>query len=465
MDDDIFDFYEYYANISLPAIEHERRLIQCASPLLLVSATVGNLLAFIVMRRLYHEVHAHCVYLAIAAVLDTVILYIRCGNEWLKSVTPDERDVSFDIMHSSTVACKTYTFAMDFVNKLNYWLLVCLAVETYVSTRRAASEATSAASSAGTCKTTISAALSRTRAIILLVIVLLSCLNVHYFWTWDKVAPMDEDDAETAAAAGGADVAHYKLCSLLAEFKDFDLYNQLINVMLLTDLLPPLLVIIFTLLAAIQLSRAACRQRGETAARQASWQKRYVLYSHAIRQLKRVILSVNTLFVLLTLPMSLKHLHYAIARNVGGGGDDSDDDMTFKAETEQRLVDTVCQMLHYCFLSGKFFVYVTLCAQFRHELRAIFRSKHLSADDVMMTNVASSLTDDHACATGATPLLPTSTFYRASDVAATASGLSLNHNVERVGKNDVTATGSSASSHGSGQRFSPYNVRQQTSHV
>ena len=349
--DDIYSMYYNYYDYDMPALDVANGVIVYASPVLLALATVGNVLAFVIMRRLYHEVHAQCVYLAIAAVLDLAILYTRCGNDWLRHVTAESvefypvggTDLSFAIQNSSNVACKAYTFAHDFIIKLHHWLMVCMAVESYVITRKPS-------------KASPSQALSRTKAIILLVLVLLCCFNIHYFWTWDKINVMEEDEPNATAI---------KLCS--SELGSFQLVNQLLNVLLLTDVLPVLLVIVFTALTVVD----ACRAAGsDEKLAFSAWQKRYLLYPDAIRQLKCVIVVIDVLYIASTLPTTIKHLYNTAINYVGVAWEGN-----FQAEAEDQLVTTLCDMARYLFLSVKFYVYVAMSAQFRHELAQLFRRR------------------------------------------------------------------------------------------
>lgn len=79
-------------------------LIVYLSPAFLVFATVGNLLGAVTLYRIYPAVLSTAFYVFVGLLLDTVVIWSRCGLEWLRLIT--DKDLRGIIASSSAVICK-----------------------------------------------------------------------------------------------------------------------------------------------------------------------------------------------------------------------------------------------------------------------------------------------------------------------------------------------------------------------
>lgn len=83
---DTWDFYSDYFGANLPEKEVAEKIYVYLSPLWLVLGTLGNILSVIVLQRLSKTITSTCLYLAVLAVVDLIVLYTRCGNDWLAQI-------------------------------------------------------------------------------------------------------------------------------------------------------------------------------------------------------------------------------------------------------------------------------------------------------------------------------------------------------------------------------------------
>ena len=101
-----------------------------------------------------------------------LLLYTRCSNEWLNHIA--DLDISHTTMVSSNSLCKVYPFCFNFLLHLSKWLMVCVGLEGFIGVWFP--------QKLGTMCT-----VPRAQVIILLLTVLLVCINMHYFWSFDLV--------------------------------------------------------------------------------------------------------------------------------------------------------------------------------------------------------------------------------------------------------------------------------------
>lgn len=111
----IFPRYYYYtiggplltgvqANHDETRLQELMALVIYLSPLFLVFSTVGNLLGAVTLYRIYPAVLSTTFYVFVGLLLDTVVIWSRCGLEWLRLIA--ERDLRGIIASSSAVLCK-----------------------------------------------------------------------------------------------------------------------------------------------------------------------------------------------------------------------------------------------------------------------------------------------------------------------------------------------------------------------
>ena len=138
-------------------------------PVLLFIGTVGNFISSIVLAKLSYKSLTTCFYLAFQAVADTLLLYIRCGNTWIRQIAGV--DITMAILSRSNTSCQVYSFLSNFLLHLCAWMLVAAVVEVMVVTSKPLKAHT-------TCT------LDRSKNVVLLILLLLVCANAHFFWTY-----------------------------------------------------------------------------------------------------------------------------------------------------------------------------------------------------------------------------------------------------------------------------------------
>ena len=141
----------------------EKQIIIYGSPFILLLSTIGNLLVCIIMSRLCNLVWSTCVYIAVFAILDLSIVYTWCGNQWLFHVV--DIDVSEKFITYSESVCKLYNFIVNCIYQMGKWLSVCMAIECFIAAKYPK-------------RTTEMCTLSRAKAIILLLTVIIFLLEL-----------------------------------------------------------------------------------------------------------------------------------------------------------------------------------------------------------------------------------------------------------------------------------------------
>ncbi|ESN96151.1 hypothetical protein HELRODRAFT_189125 [Helobdella robusta] len=88
----------------------------------------GNLVAIIVLKRLYTGVLSTGLYVLLSLLIDIIVVWLRCGMEWMRLAT--NTNVREIIVASSLVLCKIYPFISSTLLLLSTWLTVMMAAET-----------------------------------------------------------------------------------------------------------------------------------------------------------------------------------------------------------------------------------------------------------------------------------------------------------------------------------------------
>ena len=162
------DYYDFEDDTQCITCEIELVLIHALPPILLLIGLPGNLLALITMRTLSREAFPLCGYMCLISVLDTVLLFMETGNEWMSLIT--HINILTDVTTYSDTMCKLYNFLLNLIVHHDVWILVILLIECevllhdpekirYITSRRVLDT-------------------------LAFVAVLLICANCHYFWTY-----------------------------------------------------------------------------------------------------------------------------------------------------------------------------------------------------------------------------------------------------------------------------------------
>ena len=311
------------------------------SPFLLLLGTIGNLFSLTVMLRLSQQVFSSCVYLAILASVDLVVLYMRCGNDWLKNAV--QVDLSNMLMVTSQSICQVYPFVFNFIFHLSKWMLVSLAIEGFIATKYPE-------------RVQAMCTLSRAKAVSLLLTVLLVCVNIHYFWSY-KLNELKDSEHHNGFLCTFAKHGH----QYSEEFQEiiWPILDLLIG-----EVVPYCVVIACGSIMFVQMVKG--KHKGDKQHQQ--WRKRYQLNSGAMDELKVTVLVVCVFYLLLTMPK----FAYIVSRYVIEKYELIE--YSFQFDAQQLLAHAVCSTLEYCFLSFKFVIYLSTSTMFRREYCKLFRS-------------------------------------------------------------------------------------------
>ena len=277
--------------------------------------------------------------------MDTIILIVRCGDDWLQEF--DKIELNNRVLVFSDSTCRVYPFVFNFIFHLDRWLIVTLAVEGVLSVKYPN-------------KVERFCSLDRARAVILLLTVLLVTVNLHYFWSFhlekysDSVVGFDSQKCDFPSYGN-------------QHSEEFQEVIWPIIEILVSEILPRTVVFICALVMAIKIIRGHHVGSEEHQA----WQAKFTLDSLAIDQLKVLIMTISFLFVFLTLPkfgyLIFKYLEENSVLDIVG---DSEFEASFRIDA---MIHAIVSNADYMFHSMKFFIYIAVSRRFRYEFVCLFK--------------------------------------------------------------------------------------------
>ena len=279
-----------------------------------------------------------CLYLSVVSLVELIVLYTRCGNEWLVHMI--QLDLSQKLMIFSESICKVYPFVFNFLFHLSRWLTVACSVEGFISVKYPE-------------RLEHWCNLDRARAVILLLTVLLICANMHFFWSYELV-PMDDMSLPGMVFCTFTKYGHeHSEAFQNVIWPMFD--------MVISDVLPYLIVISCSIVMAVQICRK--QHRGSNTYQQ--WELKYTLDSTAVNHCKIILFIIGILFLCLTLPkfthgifqylMDKEYIEYSVS-----------------LDAKSELAGAIVNVLEYLFFCSKFMVYLIFFPRFRIELVSLF---------------------------------------------------------------------------------------------
>ena len=336
-DDEIWDFYSERFGLDFVEKDVAEKIWVYASPVFLVVGTIGNLLSAIVLFKLCAKVLTTCMYLFVVSIVDIFVLYIRCGNKWVLYLF--EFNIAETTKQSSNSVCKLYPFVASFTLHLSIWLLVAMATETTIVTLRPE-------------RLLRVCVMERARAVILLIIVLLVCVNAHSFWTFN----LNKEKA---------DMPELEICS---NFKQGQINEEFRKIVWpIIDILVTHFFPFFTIFSCtVIIITRRVKKLPPPASVVPIWNN-YPMDAAAAKQFQLTILVICLAYLILMIskfaidiflflsdPNSLDLIKYS-----------------FVLEAKKLLAESICASLHYAFLCSKFFIFIITSRKFRDELRNI----------------------------------------------------------------------------------------------
>ncbi|ELU17152.1 hypothetical protein CAPTEDRAFT_202366 [Capitella teleta] len=327
-----------------------RAMMTFLPPFFLTIGTIGNIFIAIIMIRMMRKVLSTCIYVFVSVMIDTLVLYVRCGNDWIYNMIG--MDIAHIAKHSSKSLCKIYPFVSDWALHLSMWLGVAMAVETTLVTLRPQ-------------RLMQMCRHERSRAVILLIIVLLVCVNAHNFWTYALIV----DDRTERVVCTNARTGN----QLSNEFRQ--IAWPIIDI-LVSDLLP----ICITFSCSVMLITRRSRRAEQVKLMENTW-KAYSIDAKVARQLQIAFISLSMLQVVLLFPK----LGYDIFVFVG----DPELNLlqlSYEQEARKRLAYAICSTCVYLFLSCKVFVFFVVSRAFRSDFLALLLCRRCSSHRSGATN-------------------------------------------------------------------------------
>ncbi|XP_021379211.1 uncharacterized protein LOC110466781 isoform X2 [Mizuhopecten yessoensis] len=171
---DEYDYEGFESPSTGPEYKIRQVVFRYVFAVFLLLGTIGTFPCIVLLNRYSHTVWSTCVYLSLLLGIDLVKLYVHCGNQWFDAVA--DENLSWNILVISNSVCKVYTFLISFLNHMSSWIVVAATVELLIAIRFPR-------------HMYVMCTRERSQAVILFIIVLLICLNLHFFWTVGLTLP------------------------------------------------------------------------------------------------------------------------------------------------------------------------------------------------------------------------------------------------------------------------------------
>ena len=95
-------------------------------PVIIACGTVGNVFSFILMLQREMRQTSTYFYLAILAIVDTIVLFASAFKTWIRLMS------GFELLHISDAGCRIFLFLTYFGLHVSAWLIVAVTVERFI---------------------------------------------------------------------------------------------------------------------------------------------------------------------------------------------------------------------------------------------------------------------------------------------------------------------------------------------
>lgn len=302
-------------------------------PLFLFLGTLWNFQSFFILYRMSHRVWSTCLYLSMLSLVDILVLYVECGNNWLKNMV--HYDLSVAIMLTSNTICKVYPFVYNFILHFSSWIHVALVTECFISVRYPLL-------THRRCKR------ETAQAVMLFITVLLFAINIHFFWTYGLTLPKHSN-------------IPFAVCTYVNELSDLfrDTIWQIMD-FLVGSVMPVTFVLLLLVLTAIywknfKKQRNACNEVLQ----------RHFMNIDSLHELKKTAIIIGILYSVVTLPKiaMTTFSHLLITYNLLP--------FSMKLVNQVTLAKTSQSMFFYAYLSCKFIIFYATSTHFRKEVKCL----------------------------------------------------------------------------------------------
>lgn len=238
------------------------------------------------------------------------------------------------IMNSSDALCKTYNFAFNFVLHISPWLMVAVAMEMTIAMR-------------WPLRVYAMCTLERANNVVMLLIILIVCLDINYFWTWGLPS---------------REVGCRHTEEFSEEFRD-TIWPAMTNII---QFLTPLIIVslCFFITAATMISRRPQAQKGIEREL-----KKYFLELNTLRDFRVICLILSLIFMCLTLfTITITFVDFLEVK----GYIMLDDEEYMSYSMKMMMLKTLDMTMYSLFYSLKIFIYVGCSSTFRSTLKQGF---------------------------------------------------------------------------------------------
>ena len=310
--------------------------IDTYAPIIMIGAAIlFNLLTFIVMTKLYHNVTSVSMYYLCLTMCDTILIIVRCSNVWLSQVW--YYNMSSEILSKSESMCQLYNFISSLLRYMCTWLVVGAACESTISLY------------------TISTLnLEKTKHIILLILLFSVCINVSVFWSYGLEPDFYLPEVSHCTFSSHGNYYNNNL------FRD---YLWPITTLTITGFIPQIVIGC----CCGFYSRRLCSS--VTPAFQSKTSR--AIY-HTIYTQCRTAFVIGLLYMICMLPELLYNSFEYIAEQLST--EHQTPLQTMKAIALRRMVRTLSGAATDIYLCSKFVVYLTTWPSFRYKCALCFRS-------------------------------------------------------------------------------------------
>lgn len=296
------------------------------APVLLFTGLAGNVLSLLVHMKLGRACMSTCYYLAVLAVVDSLLLVHRLGSDWARHAF--KTDLQAAVQNRSELTCQLFNLATSFLLHFSSWLLAVAVLE--VALVRATPQRADK----------ICQRPERVKNVTLTVVLFLVLANAHFFWTYGLMSAVQYSDELfcTFTSKGGsyADVFRHRVWPIM----------DLVVASALPDA--------FVLVSVVYICRR--RQDVATTSRDSN-----MTSARAVHHSSRTCVGLGVASVLLTLPENAYSVFEFLCENHVYEVDDTD----LTALSRRILGQTVCFTCHDLFIASKVLFYVACWPRFR----------------------------------------------------------------------------------------------------
>ncbi|KAK3086109.1 hypothetical protein FSP39_013709 [Pinctada imbricata] len=263
------NYYNSYPNSFGPIRNNIEKFLY---PALLILAVIGSLPCIVILLKFSHSVWSTCLYLAILLFVNLVKLFLHCGNDWYYAL--HEKDIFIELQVTSNSICKVSSFLTGFALYMASWTMVASVIELLIMVRFPS-------------RLYQMCTRDRANSVVLLITVLLTFINLHYFWTWALTMPEDMMEFKDAGP-----VCHTNKLDQTSE--DFnDNIAPVIN-FLLVKLIPCIIVCVCLIIVIITNYKRRKQLNDETE----SLLGKYFMDPSAMFEMQKVTIAIAIWFLL-----------------------------------------------------------------------------------------------------------------------------------------------------------------------